>query len=119
MAYGSASSFTTSGSAGAWLSLTDPHKNIAVTAHCYDGLGSPNTTVLRNACSALVSWARTNGIKVNIGEIALDAGNNGRATFCSTFATAQTRWADWNSFCLANSDVIVGWNWWGNSTSDW
>lgn len=119
MAYASASSFTSNGSAAAWASLTDPHKNIAVTAHCYEGLGSSSPTVLRDACSALVSWARTNGFKVNIGEVALNAGNNGRATFCSTFLTAQAQWADWKSYCLANTDVIVGWNWWGNSTSDW
>lgn len=133
MAYTSASSFNINGSSVAWLNLVDPQKNIAVTVHCYDGITNLNsvkstkpTTVLRNACSALVSWARTHGIKVNIGEIALDAGANGRPSltngtpaFCSTFPTAQAQWADWNSFCLANSDVIVGWNWWGNSTSDW
>ena len=133
MAYASASSFTTNGSAGAWLSLIDPLKNIAVTAHCYDGITNLNgvrstkpITALRDACSALISWARTHGIKVNIGEIALDAGDNGRPSpingtpaFCSTFPTAQAQWTDWNSFCLANNDVVVGWNWWGNSTSSW
>ena len=118
MAYASASTFTTNGSAAAWP-LTDPQNNIAVTAHCYNGLGSSDTTILRNACSVLVSWARTNKVKVNIGEIALNAGNNGRSTFCGTLATAQAQWADWKSFCLTNSDVIVGWNWWANSTAGW
>ena len=133
MAYTSASSFTTNGSSTAWENLWLTDKNIAVTVHCYDGITNLNSvkstkpiTVLRNACSGLVSWARTHGIKVNIGEIALDAGDNGRPSpingtpaFCSTFPTAQAQWADWNSFCLANSDVIVGWNWWGNSASNW
>jgi hypothetical protein len=119
MAYTAASSFTTNGSAARWATLSDPLANIAVTAHCYSGLGSANATVLRNTCNDLVSWARTNNVKVHIGEIAIDAGSNGRATFCSTFATAQAQWSDWQRFCLENDDVIVGWNWWGNSTAGW
>lgn len=119
MAYTAASSFTTNGSAAAWLNLTDPQKNIAVTVHCYTGLGSSSPTVLRDACSELVTWARTNGIKVHIGEIAINAGDNGRPSHCSTFATAQAQWADWKNFCVANNDIIVGWNWWGNSSPGW
>ncbi|HEV7800409.1 MAG TPA: cellulase family glycosylhydrolase [Burkholderiales bacterium] len=119
MAYTAASSFTTNGSAAQWLALTDPQNNIAVTVHCYSGLGSVSSTVLRNACSALVTWARTNGVKVHIGEIAIDAGPNGRPTHCSTFAMAQAQWADWNKFCIANDDVLVGWNWWANSAPGW
>jgi hypothetical protein len=124
LAYTAASSFTTNGSSTAWLNLTDPQKNIAVTVHCYTGLGSASPTVLRDSCSALVTWARTNSIKVNIGEIAIDAGANGRPPkadgtpgFCSTFPKATEQWADWNSFCVANNDVLVGWNWWGNSAA--
>jgi hypothetical protein len=119
MAYAAASSFTTNGSSTEWLNLTDPQKNIAVTVHCYTGLGSASPTVLSNACSALVTWARTNDIKVNIGEIAIDAGDNGRPNFCSTFGMAQAQWADWKNFCAANNDVLVGWNWWGNSAPGW
>ena len=121
MAYTAASSFTSNGSSTAWLALSDPQNNIAVTVHCYSGLGSASTSVLRDACSALVTWARTNhGIKINIGEIAIDAGDNGRPTFCSTFATAQAQWADWHRFCVDDSnDVLVGWNWWGNSAPGW
>ena len=119
MAYTAASSFTTNGSATEWLKLTDPQKNTAITVHCYTGLGSASPTVLRDACLALVIWARTNEAKVHIGEIAIDAGENGRTTYCGTFATAQRQWADWNSFCLANIDVLVGWNWWANSAPGW
>jgi hypothetical protein len=132
MGYAGASSFIANGSSAEWLklidplNLADPLKTIAVTAHCYSGLGSASPTVLRDACSALVTWARTNGIKVNIGEIAIDAGDNGRPPkadgtpgFCSTFTKATQQWADWNSFCLANNDVLVGWNWWGNSAAGW
>jgi hypothetical protein len=109
MAYTAASSFTANGGSTEWLKLTDPQK-----------------TVLRDACSALVTWARTNGIKVNVGEIAINAGNNGRGLkadgtpkYCSDFATAQAQWADWKSFCVANNDVLVGWNWWANSALGW
>ena len=129
MAYTDADSFTTNGSSTEWLKLTDPHpqKNIAVTVHCYTGLGSASKTVLRDACSALVAWARANnGTKVNIGEIAINAGNNGRGlkadgtpNYCSTFAIAQLQWADWKSFCVANNDILVGWNWWANSALGW
>ncbi len=120
MAYTDAGSFTTNGSAEAWQALTDdPQNDIAITVHCYAGLGSDSPTVLRDACSELVTWARASGIKVNIGEIAINAGDNGLAPFGSTFDTAQAQWADWNEFCIANDDVLVGWNWWGNSAPGW
>lgn len=119
MAYTDAGAFTTNGSSTEWLKLTDPMGNIAVTVHCYAGLGSASPTVLRDACSALIEWARAQGIKVHIGEIALDAGDNGRPVHCSTFAVAQTQWAHWNDFCTANNDVMIGWNWWGNSAPGW
>src|SRR5205085_1530975 len=119
MAYAAASSFTTNGSSTEWLKLTDPQKNIAVTAHHYSGLGSTAPTVLRDNCLALVDWARANGVKANIGEIAVDAGPNGRPVHGSTFAAAQAQWDNWNGFCVANNDVLVGWNWWANSAAGW
>jgi len=117
MAYTDANSFTPNGSSTEWLQLTDPQQNIAVTVHCYTGLGSASPTVLSDACAAIVEWARASGINVNIGEIAIDAGDNGRPAFCSTFDTAQAQWTNWNNFCLANNDVLVGWNWWANSAA--
>lgn len=121
MSYTDAASFTTNGSSTQWLTLTDPSTNIAVTVHCYTGLGSASTTVLRDSCSPLVAWARTNGIKVMIGEIAIDAGENGKGAgnYCSTFAIAQAQWNDWSDFCSANDDILVGWNWWANSEAGW
>ncbi len=116
-----ASSFTTNGSAARWLRLKDPQRNIAVTVHSYiydrNDKGSP--TVLRHACMDLVAWARLKGVKVHIGEIAIDAGPNLRGTYCSTFATATAQWTDWNNFCVANNDVLLGWNWWANSAPAW
>ncbi len=127
MDWTAASSFTSNGSATEWLTLMDPQKNLAVTVHCYDGVG-PDCydgvdpaclTVLRDACSALVTWARMNSVTIHIGEIVLNAGSNDRPSYCSTFDTAQAQWADWNSFCIENNDVVVGWNWWANSAADW
>jgi len=119
MAYTAAKSFTTNGSSTEWSNLVDPQDNTAVTVHLYTGLGSASATVLGDDCSALVAWARLRGVKVHVGEIAIDAGPNGRAQFGSTFAIAQQQWAEWRRFCTANSDVVVGWNWWGNSAPGW
>jgi hypothetical protein len=117
MGFASASSFTTNGSSIAWTALTDPAplKSIAVTVHCYDGNSSISTTALRDACTDLFNWARQHDLKVNVGEIALDAGPNGKPPFRGDFLAAKAQWTDWNSFCLSYSDVIVGWNWWANS----
>jgi hypothetical protein len=108
------------GSSDEWGNLTDAEGNIAVTVHCYRGLYSESTTVLREECADLVVWARAHGVKANVGEIALDAGPNGTDTYCTgtTFASAQAKWADWSAFCGDNDDVIVGWNWWANSAGN-
>lgn len=115
MEYTSASGFVTNGSAARWLTLSDPQQNLAVTVHCYSGLKTNNLSALSSACQSVVTWARTNKVKVHVGEIAIDAGPNGRATTCSTFVVAQAQWQDWAAFCAANSDVLIGWNWWANS----
>jgi hypothetical protein len=119
MAYTAASSFTTNGSSTRWQKLKDPGHNLAVDVHCYTGLGSKSSTVLRKSCAAIVKWARTHGVRVNIGEIAIDAGDNGRPDFGSTFTIAKAQWLDWNKFCTSNSDVVIGWNWWANSAAGW
>jgi aryl-phospho-beta-D-glucosidase BglC (GH1 family) len=98
-------------------------KRIGVSAHCYEGTvklpgAAPSakpTNAMRNAFNDLVVWARQKGFKVHIGEVALDAGVNG----CSDIATATAQWNDWTQFCLENDDVLVGWNWWGNTSSTW
>jgi endoglucanase len=119
MAYTAASAFVSNGSAARWLTLTDPLANLAVTVHCYSGLGSASASVLSTACGDVVTWARGNGVKVQIGEIAIDAGPNGRPTFGSMLPIAQAQWESWRQFCLANDDVLVGWNWWANSAAGW
>ncbi|TFV44381.1 cellulase family glycosylhydrolase [Blastococcus sp. TF02A_35] len=122
MTWTSAKAFTTNGSAAKWAALTDPLRNLGVTVHCYSGIDSPGSaspTVLPDACSALVQWARAAGAKVHVGEIAIDAGDNGFPPFGGTLALAQAQWANWQQFCLANDDVVIGWNWWGNSAAGW
>ena len=119
MRYSDAGSFTRNGSSSEWLMLRDALENIALTVHCYRGVGAGHTTALRDGFSALVDWARANSVKVNIGEIAIDAGDNCRSSWCSTFDVARAQWADWNDFCRANNDVLVGWNWWANSEAGW
>lgn len=102
---------------------SDPLNKIAISAHCYNATrvmvgetpSQKPTDALRVACKDLVDSARKHGFKVHIGEVAVDAGVGG----CSDFATAQNQWADWGKFCLENDDVIVGWNWWGNTSSTW
>lgn len=114
MEYAAASSFTSNGSSEEWINLNDPSKNLAVTAHCYAGIGSSSPTVLGDACSSLVTWARSNGLKLHIGEIALDAGGN-----AGSLLMAETQWRNWAQFCQHNADVLVGWNWWANSAAGW
>jgi len=111
-----------------WETLLDPLplNNIAISAHCYDGTrilpgeapAEKPFDALRTACKDLVAWARAAHLKVHIGEVAVDAGLGG----CSDFAHAQSMWDDWSKFCLENDDVLVGWNWWGNTntaTENW
>ncbi len=119
MSYTTAKAFTRNGSSSEWLLLRDPLENMAVTVHCYHGVVADHPTALRDAFSSLIHWARTNSVKVHVGEIAIDAGNNGRSSWCSTFDIAQAQWADWNHFCRANDDVLIGWNWWANSEAGW
>jgi endoglucanase len=119
MDYAAAATFTANGSSDAWLGLTDPLNNIAVTAHCYLDSGNTKSTALSHACSALVAWARGHNVKVNIGEIAINAGKNGRRHFCSTLSKARKQWTNWTAFCAANSEVLVGWAWWANSSAGW
>ncbi len=123
--YTDCGSFVSNGSAAQHLLLTDSLNNLGVTVHNYNGQGvgeyntnpgnASNTTALRDACSSLLSWSRANGnIKINIGEIAIDAGSNN-----GTLLIAQNQWADWQAFCVTNKDVITGWNWWASSEDAW
>ena len=106
-----------------WETLSDPLNNIAISAHCYDGTRilpgeaavEKPFDALRTACKDLLDWARPRGLKVHIGEVAVDAGFGG----CSDLPHAQSKWDDWSKFCLESDDVLVGWNWWANTSKNW
>jgi endoglucanase len=123
MDWTAASEFIANGSADAYLQRIDPLANLAVTVHHYAGVQkydlATDSTVLSSTCADLVTWARAHDVKVHVGEIALDAKPSGPGSDCvhAAFATAQAQWDDWHNFCLANHDVIVGWNWWANSAA--
>lgn len=119
MDYAAASRFVLNGSAAQFLAKCRDYDNVAVTVHCYTHDIPQSPTVVRDACADVVNWARDNNVKVHVGEIAINAGLNGQATYAGTFAAAQAQWANWLDFCLANSDVIVGWNWWANGVGGW
>jgi hypothetical protein len=77
-----------------WETLSDPLSNIAISAHCYDGIrilpgeapAEKAFDALRTACKDLVDWARLHDLKVHIGEVAVDAGIGS----CSDLPHAQT-----------------------------
>ena len=126
MNYTDANSFIRNGSDAQWLILVDslPVKNLAVTVHCYSAIDSPigtvSPTILSDSCKDVVEWARNHDAKVQIAEIAIDAGPNGTPTFAGDSATATRQWADWKRFCDEWSDVLIGWNWWSCSEAgDW
>ena len=54
MDYTAAATFTTDGSADQWLTLADPVKNVAATAHCYLDSANLSPTAIVDACSAFV-----------------------------------------------------------------
>jgi endoglucanase len=116
MNYDSAAYFVNNGSAAKFSALTDPEKNLGVTVHCYpyQGTNVANPQGVGAEFGPLVNWARTNGVKVHVGEVAIDAGEpNGNR------ALADQQWQDWAKFCVNNSDVLVGWNWWATSVQGW
>jgi aryl-phospho-beta-D-glucosidase BglC (GH1 family) len=106
-----------------WKGLADPLGNLAISVHCYEGTrilpgeaaAEKPADAMRKACDDLVGWARGHGLKVHIGEVAVDAGVGG----CSSLPQAQDKWADWNDFCRDNDDVLMGWNWWANTSKNW
>lgn len=127
MNYGSARLFVENGSAAEFLTLNDPSDNLAVTAHLYiHELVDPivdetSDSALVNSVRQLLEWARANGVKVNIGEVAIDAGANGLGEFNeqSNFAKAEVQWQQFTELCRDYSDVVLGWNWWANGAAGW
>lgn len=95
--------------AKAMLAVTDPGQNLLFEAHQYlDGdssgeLGScVSTTIGRQRLVKWVGWLRTNKRRGFLGEFA--GGRN---------ATCYAAIKDMLTYVAAQSDVIVGWTWWG------
>jgi len=53
MDYAGAATFTTNGSAAQWLTLANPAKNIAASAHCYLDSANLSPTAIVDACSGM------------------------------------------------------------------
>ncbi len=102
--------------ATAWSSLNDPLKNLVVSVHCYfdaAGGGGANdvvsTNIMAQRLQPVVDWARTRGFKVHLSEFAASS-----ATSTSAAAVASAC-----SYIAANSDVMMGWAWWGYGPPAW
>lgn len=101
--------------AAAW-NLKDPLGNLGVQLHLYfdansgggaDDVVSPTIGVER--CQAVTTWARSKGLRLWLGEVALKASApNGPAA-----------WANLVAFLKANSDVWSGFAWWGGGPPAW
>jgi len=93
----------------AMLAIKDPNDNVLFEAHQYldsDSSGSAgtcvSTTVGRQRMGAFIGWLRTNKKKGFLGELA-----GGRNATCYAAVT------DMLTYLSAQSDVLVGWTWWG------
>jgi endoglucanase len=93
----------------AMLNIADPINNTLFEAHQYldsnDSGGSGtcvSTTIGSERLKPWVDWLRANGKKGFLGEFG--GGAN---------ATCQAAVADMLTYLKANSDVVLGWAWWG------
>jgi endoglucanase len=96
--------------------LLDPLGKLVVSVHTYadtDASGSTtgvvSTTISRERVTGVVDWARTNGLKVFVGEIGMYAG----AT------NASGNWNDFVSYADANADTLLGYAWWACGKPGW
>ena len=101
---------------GAGLPLTDSLGKLVVGVHTYadaDAGGSTTSvvsgTITRERVKVVVDWARTNGLKVFVGEVGMYAG----AT------NASANWSSFISYLDANADTLTGFAWWGCGKPGW
>lgn len=102
--------------ATAWPTLNDPLKNLVVSVHCYfdsGGGGGANdivsTNIMAQRLQPVVNWARSQGFMVHLSEF-------GASSATSTSAAAV---ADACNYIKMNSDVMMGWAWWGYGPPVW
>jgi endoglucanase len=101
---------------GPGLPLLDPLGKSIVEVHTY---ADPNagggttevssSTTSRARVKVVTDWARTNGLKVWVGEIGMYA----------SAANATANWNDFVSYLGSNSDTLVGFAWWGCGKPGW
>jgi endoglucanase len=106
-----------------WLNANGPGKplhdslsNLVVSVHTYadsDASGSStevvSSSITRSRLTALTAWARTAKVPVFVGEIGMYA----------NAANATANWADFARYLDANSDILLGFAWWGCGKPGW
>ncbi len=110
--YSSAARWVTGGQAAAFDDFHDPAGNFAFSPHCYldaDGSGTKGTCIsgAPNRLTDITSWARSNGFKLFLGEV---AGGNPATLGQEGCATVVPAVYD---YMVANDDVWIGWTTWG------
>jgi endoglucanase len=110
--YSSAGAWVSSGQADAYLDFYDPANNFAFEPHCYFDTDSSGTTGVcvsnaQNRLVAITTWAKANGFKLFLGEVAGgDPTKDGQQT-CGTVTPAAY------SYMANNKDAWLGWTTWG------
>lgn len=96
--------------------LVDPAMNTCVQVHLYfdQNSGGGDNTIANDAIGAtrladVVTWARKRGLQVMVGEIGLSAAN----------AIAPATWQKTVDYMKANSDVIIGYQFWAYGPPTW
>ncbi len=101
---------------GPYWNLVDPLNHTGVQAHLYldANAGGGATDVVSTAIGVtrmtnVVTWARSKGLKVFLGEVAVKAG----------VTNANAAWANLVAYMNANQDVVAGWCWWAYGPPAW
>jgi len=100
----------------AFLALVDPAKNLVVSVHMYlDANGSGGSTNVVSATigverlTAVTNWAKANGVRVHLSEIAASSAN----------ALAATAVKNLFDYIQANNTTVIGWSWWAYGPPSW
>lgn len=110
--FSSASAWVSSGQGDAFADFYDPANNFAFEPHCYFDVEASGTTGIcvtnaQNRLTAITTWAKANGFKLFLGEVAGgDPTKDGQQT-CGTVTPAAY------SYMTNNKDAWLGWTTWG------
>lgn len=110
--YSSAGAWVSSGQADAFLDFYDPANNFAFEPHCYfdgDASGTTGTcsTNAQNRLVAITTWAKANGFKLFLGEVAGGDPTKDGQQSCGTVTPAAY------TYMRNNKDAWLGWTTWG------